>query len=109
MNEAAANAPEEYRAGIPQALMMMNGRLTAEATDLEQSRTLRGVLDAPFLNAEAKLETLYLATLSRRPSPREQEFLLAHVRKQTDERRQQEAFAEIFWGLLNSPEFVLER
>ncbi|WLD13612.1 DUF1549 domain-containing protein [Planctellipticum variicoloris] len=109
MNEAAANAPEEYRAGIPQALLMMNGRLTAEATDLEQSRTLRGVLDAPFLNAEAKLETLYLATLSRRPSPQEQEFLLAHVRKETDERRQQEAFAEIFWGLLNSPEFVLER
>lgn len=109
MNEAATNAPEEYRAGIPQALLMMNGRLTAEATDLEQSRTLKGVLDAPFLNTEAKLETLYLATLSRRPSPEEQEFLLAHVRKQEDERRQQGAFAEIFWGLLNSPEFVLER
>lgn len=77
MNEAATNAPEEYRAGIPQALLMMNGRLTAEATDLEQSRTLRGVLDAPFLNVEEKLETLYLATLSRRPSPEEQEFLLA--------------------------------
>lgn len=109
MNEAAASAPEEYRAGIPQALLMMNGRLTAEATDLEVSRTLRGVLDAPFLDVEEKLVTLYLATLSRRPSPQEQEFLLAHVRKQADERRQQAAFAEIFWGLLNSPEFVLER
>ena len=49
------------------------------------------------------------AVLSRRPSAQEREFLLAHVRKQADGRRRQEAFAEIFWGLLNSPEFVLER
>ncbi|MDB5336362.1 MAG: hypothetical protein JWN70_1981 [Planctomycetaceae bacterium] len=108
MNEAASNTPDEFRAGVPQALLMMNGRLTAEATDLDQSRTLRGVLDAPFLDTEAKLTTLYLAVFSRPPRPREKQFLLEHIRKQTDGMQQKQAYAEIFWGLLNSPEFVLE-
>lgn len=109
MNEAASNSPDEYRAGIPQALLLMNGRLTAEATDLETSRTLRGVLDAPFLDAEAKLATLYLATFSRHPRPEEKQFLLKHIQKQPPGEQQNQAYAEIFWGLLNSPEFVLEK
>ncbi len=109
MNEAASNQPDEYRAGVPQALLLMNGRITTEATDLEQSRTLRGVLDAPFLNTEEKLKTLYLATLTRHPKAPEQQFLLEHIRKQPTPEKQQQAFQEIFWGLLNSPEFVLER
>ena len=108
MNEAASNTPDEFRAGIPQALLLMNGRLTTEATDLDQSRTLRGVLDAPFLDTEAKLTTLYLATFSRPPRPDEKKFLLEHIRKQ-DGDKQKQAYAEIFWGLLNSPEFVLEK
>ena len=109
MNEAASNNPDEFRAGIPQALLLMNGRLTTEATDLDKSRTLRGVLDAPFLDTEAKLTTLYLATFSRPPREEEKRFLLEHIHKQKDGDRQQQAYAEIFWGLLNSPEFVLER
>lgn len=109
MNEAASNNPEEFRAGIPQALLLMNGRLTTEATDLDQSRTLRGVLDAPFLDTEAKLTTLYLATFSRPPRSDEKKFLLEHIRKQADGDKQKQAYAEIFWGLLNSPEFVLEK
>ena len=109
MNEAASNQPEEFRAGIPQALLLMNGRLTTEATDLEQSRTLRGVLEAPFLDNEAKLDTLYLATFSRSPRADEKRFLLEHIAKQADKEKQKQAYAEIFWGLLNSPEFVLEK
>ena len=109
MNEAATNNPEEFKAGIPQALLLMNGRLTTEATDLDQSRTLRGVLDAPFLDTESKLTTLYLATFSRPPRDEEKKFLLDHIRKQAGGDKQKQAYAEIFWGLLNSPEFVLAK
>lgn len=109
MNEAASNNPADYKAGIPQALLLMNGRLTSEATDLEQSRTLRGVLEAPFLSEEAKLDTLYLAVFSRRPSDEERTFLVEHIRKHQSGDAQKQAFSEIFWGLLNSPEFVFER
>jgi len=109
MNEAASNNPGDYRAGIPQALLLMNGQLTAEATDLDQSRTLKGVLEAPFFGTDEKLDALYLATFTRRPSAEERAFLLNHVNQQKSEEGKETAFAEIFWGLLNSPEFLLER
>jgi hypothetical protein len=109
MNESAADTPADYKGGIPQALMMMNGRLAVDATSLEKSRTLRAVVDAPFLQAEAKLETLYLAALTRKPTPEETKFLLHHIEQQTVEADRRQAYAEILWGLLNSPEFVLSR
>lgn len=109
MNESAPDSPSDFKGGIPQALMLMNGKLTADATSLENSRTLRAVVEAPFLGNEEKLSTLYLAALSREPRPEETEFLLKHVASKETEEERQEAFAEIFWGILNSPEFVLSR
>ena len=108
LNEAASNNPDEFRAGIPQALLLMNGRLTVEATDFDQSRTLRGVLDSPFLDTDGKLTALYLATFSRPPRADEKQFLTEHIRKLADD-DQKQAYSEILWGLLNSPEFVLQK
>ncbi len=109
LNEAFSDAPEEFSAGIPQALMMMNGAVTSEATNLEASRTLRATVDAPFLNEEQKLETLFLAALTRMPTGRERTVLLQHLAEAGDAEAKNRAFADIFWALLNSPEFVLSR
>ncbi len=109
MDEAASESPEEFRAGIPQALMVMNGKVTADATSLEKSRTLRATVDAPFLKPADKIETLYLAAFTRKPSEQELEFLLKHVENQTNEKARGRAYEEVFWGMLNSPEFVLSR
>jgi hypothetical protein len=88
--------------------MLMNGKLTADATNLESSRTLRAVVEAPFLSADEKIATLYLAALTRRPTEDEMTYLLNHVRQQSGE-AQKQAYAQILWGLINSPEFVLSR
>ncbi len=109
MNESAAETPTDFKGGIPQALMLMNGKLTADATDLDTSRTLRAIVEAPFLGMADKVETLYLAALTRRPRPEELAYLLEHVKSKPSEDEQKRAFAEIFWGLLNSPEFLLSR
>ncbi|HZL90844.1 MAG TPA: DUF1549 domain-containing protein [Pirellulaceae bacterium] len=109
MNESAPDSPADYKGGIPQALMLMNGKLTADATSLESSRTLRAVVEAPFLRNQEKLETLYLAALSRTPRPEEMDYFLKYVAAKSSEEERKEAFAEIFWGILNSPEFVLSR
>ncbi|HEV3005122.1 MAG TPA: DUF1549 domain-containing protein, partial [Pirellulales bacterium] len=109
MNESATETPSDYKGGIPQALMLMNGKLTADATSLDTSRTLRAVVDAPFLKLDEKIETLYLAALTRTPKAAELKYLLEHVRQQPGEQEQKQAFSEILWGLLNSPEFVLSR
>lgn len=109
LNESAPETPIDYKGGIPQALMLMNGKLTAEATNLESSRTLRAVVEAPFLTTEEKVDTLYMAALTRRPTEEEMTYLVNHVRQQPGEQEQKQAYAQILWGLINSPEFVLSR
>ena len=109
LNESAPESPTDFKAGIPQALMLMNGKLTADATSLDTSRTLRAVVEAPFLGAQQKLEALYLAALTRKPTEEESTFLLEHIQGQKSAAEQKQAYAEIMWGLLNSPEFVLSR
>jgi hypothetical protein len=109
MNESSSDVPADFKGGIPQALMLMNGKLTADATSLDTSRTLRAVVEAPFFSAEQKIEVLYLAALTRKPSQEESQFLLEHVQQFKTESEQKTAYAQIMWGLLNNPEFVLSR
>ncbi|HXG11050.1 MAG TPA: DUF1549 and DUF1553 domain-containing protein [Gemmataceae bacterium] len=105
-----SDRPTEVQTSILQALSLMNGRLIADATDLERSETLAAVLDAPFLDTRERIETLYLAALSRKPRPNELERLLKFVENSDGEDREKarrQALADIFWVLLNSGEFFL--
>jgi hypothetical protein len=94
----------EHQTSILQALALMNGKFVADATSLDRSETLAAVADAPFLDAPERLETLYLATLSRRPNERELSRLKKYLESEKDQRT---ALADVFWALLNSGEFFL--
>ncbi len=93
----------------------MNGKFVSDATSVERSQTLAGILDAPFMTAQEKIEALYLAALSRRPTAKETARLSRfidenqHGAKNDAEKRKcnQESLADIFWTLLNSAEFML--
>ncbi len=65
------SGPPKSQTSILQALSLMNGKVAADATSLERSETLAAVVDAPFLTTAERVETLYLATLSRKPEPKE--------------------------------------
>jgi len=97
--------PTESALSILQALALMNGKFTAEATDLRRSMTLSAVADAPFLSTHEKVETLYLAVLSRRPKSDEARELTAYVDSGGPRRDPAQALSDVFWALLNSPEF----
>jgi hypothetical protein len=98
---------------ILQALTLMNGKLVADATSLERSETLAALIDAPFFSTEERIEVLYLATLSRRPSARESARAVAFIADATRAPNSNQAFstlygqavADVFWALLNSSEF----
>ena len=109
LNEATSDSPDQFKAGIPQALLIMNGVLVSNATDLDESRTLRAVVDAPFLETSQKVEALYLAALTRKPDAKELEKMLSHINDQSDKDQRRRAYTDIYWALLNSPEFVLSR
>jgi hypothetical protein len=112
---AASERPTEAQTSILQALSLMNGKVTAAATTLERSETLAAVADAPFLSTADRVETLYLAALSRKPSTREGDRAVRFVQEAAGKARGSdavrratgEALADLFWALLNSPEFVV--
>jgi hypothetical protein len=95
----------EFNAGLPQALMLMNGMEIGEATNVEQSSLLIA-LSAPFFSDAQRLETIFLATVARTPTEEEQaEFLT--LLKDTPKEERQEMIGDILWALLNSSEFAL--
>ncbi|HEX5269478.1 MAG TPA: DUF1549 and DUF1553 domain-containing protein [Gemmataceae bacterium] len=104
---ASQDKKTETTTSILQALSLMNGKLVADATNVERSITLAGVADAPFLDSAGKVETLFLATLSREPKPSEREALVKYVEGGGARKDKKKALADVFWALLNSSEFML--
>ena len=103
---AGQGRPAEPQTSILQALTLMNGKFIADATRLESSNTLTAVVENPLMDLGERIEALYLATVSRKPTAREQDKLLGYVRargKRSEPRR----LADVFWMLLNSAEFRL--
>src|SRR5207253_401594 len=96
----------EYQTSILQALSLMNGKFIGDAVSLERSETLVAVLDAPFFDTPGRIETLYLATLSRLPRAEESQRLIAYVDSGGAKGDSRAALADVFWALLNSPEFL---
>ena len=100
----------EYETSIIQALTLMNGRFVGEATNPTRSELLTAVVEAPFLNDRSRVETIYLATLSRRPTAKEMENALSFVERAATgndaKKLRNEAYADVFWAIINSAEFV---
>lgn len=103
---SASRSPLDYQSGIPQALTLMNGGEIGEATSLDRG-SLLAALEAPLFTDEERVETLFLATLSRRPDDAQREKFVAYVKYggPTADRRQ--ALGDVLWALLNSAEFGL--
>jgi hypothetical protein len=96
----------EYQAGIAQALTLINGSLLHSATQLQTSGLLRS-LRAPFFTDEQRVETLFLATVSRHPSEREKSVVLAELKAAKNPEERASALGDTLWALLNSAEFTL--
>jgi len=92
---------------ILQSLSMMDGRLTADATAFDASETLVAVANAPFLDTADRVETLFLAALSRPPSSDELDEFCQYVDGGGPQQDAGAALADVFWALLNSAEFVV--
>jgi hypothetical protein len=91
--------PTEYQAGIPQALRLMNSPQLNRGSPLVTQAVRSGQKPAEVI------ETLYLSTLSRRPSKAESDRLLAYVEDhKTDPAG---AYGDILWSLVNCSEFAL--
>jgi hypothetical protein len=85
----------------------MNGTYIGGATNPETGPALGAIVQAPFLDTPGRIETLYLATLTRRPRPEELDRLVPFVDRRKTAEDRAKAVADIFWAILNGPEFHL--
>ncbi|MFM7055385.1 MAG: DUF1553 domain-containing protein [Planctomycetota bacterium] len=104
---STGESPLRRETTILQALAMMNGEFINTATGPDDSRTLRSIIEFPLMNDEERLDALFLAALSRRPTASEHERCLAMLKTAPDKTAQAVVFGDIFWVLLNSSEFLL--
>ena len=91
--------PNEYPAGIPQVLRLMNSDWTAKTSAFISKTTPSG--QSPARN----IDMLFLATLSRRPTAAESQRLEAYL--QGNNGNPSKAFGDILWALLNCSEFTV--
>jgi hypothetical protein len=98
--------PTDRQTSILQALTLMNGQLVDDATSLDRGATLSAVADSYFLDTTGRIETLYLAVLTRLPRPDELERLIPYVERGGPNLDAKKALADVLWSLLASAEFV---
>jgi len=94
-----------FNGSIPQVLMMFNGDLVKSATSTGKGGFLDKVASGSMGNA-AKIETLYLAALARKPSQAE----LAVANRMVAARKGDVvgALQDVWWAVLNSNEFIIK-
>ena len=97
--------PTAAQTSISQALTLMNGPIVAGATSLELGDTLASIAEAPYLDNAGRVAELYLAALTRMPRPDETALLVGHIEEARTPAGQSRALADVFWAILNGPEF----
>jgi hypothetical protein len=96
----------DYQTSILQALYLMNNEFIGDRASVRNNRTL-ATLAAQRTSTARKVESLYLVVLSRKPRPDESERFVAYVDAGGAAGDKGKALADVFWVLLNSPEFLL--
>ena len=93
-----------FNGSIPQVLMMFNGDLIKQATSTGKGGFLDTVASSGT-SAKAKIDTLYVAALARKPSAKE----VATANAILTARRGDVvgALQDIWWAVLNSNEFII--
>ena len=99
---AAADDPQGVPATIPQALVMMNGRLAREMVEANPF-TSAGRIAGMARDDDTRIEVMTLVALTRRPSPEERSALRAVLSQAETPGRGME---DVCWALFNSPEFA---
>lgn len=92
-----------YQTSILQALYLMNSEFIARQTSPRSNPTLATLAEQQTGTAR-KVESLYLVVLARQPRPQESERFIKYIDTSRDPKA---ALADVFWVLLNSPEFIL--
>lgn len=93
-----------FNGSIPQVLMMFNGELVKQATSVGAGGFLDKVAKGG-MSPSQKIDTLYLAALSRTPSRKERQVATALLGARKGDVAG--ALQDVWWAVLNSNEFII--
>lgn len=96
--------PSHAERSISQALTMMNGPVTSTLADAQSNRTLSAILKSPFMSFDEQIDTVFLAVLSRPPNDEERDAAQRYAQS-FDANGHEQCLVDLFWSLINSPEF----
>lgn len=96
--------PATAQRSVLQSLAAMNGALTDKLTSPANSPALVSA-QAPFLDREEKIQSLFMASLGRSADPSELKRLVDYYERGSAHGDASSALADIFWALLNCSEF----
>ena len=97
--------PTESQTSILQALTLMNGTFLSGATRPETGEVIGAIAEAPYLDTAGRVEMVFLAALSRQPRSEERSLAIQYVDRRPAEADRARALSDVFWALLNGPEF----
>jgi hypothetical protein len=103
---ASVEKPTEASTTILQALMLMNGQFLGDQTGLERSEALAAIVDMPGWDTRQRVEALFLTAFARQPTSDELDKFASYVDRGGATGNANKALADVFWVLLNSPEFL---
>jgi hypothetical protein len=103
---AATDKATETSTTILQALMLMNGDFVDGQTAPDRSEILGAVLDVPGWDTKRRVEAVFMSALARDPCPEEMEKFSSFVDRGGAAGDKKKALGDVFWVLLNSPEFL---
>ncbi|TWU23035.1 hypothetical protein Pla52o_25690 [Novipirellula galeiformis] len=86
---------------LSQALHLLNG--SSVTNKIEQGKVIQKWVNDEKLSKEQVIDRIYIRSLARKPTPEEQEKLLATIPAEGD---MTAALADVFWAVLNSREFA---
>ncbi len=97
--------PTESQTSILQALTFMNGTFVDGATRTETGDVIGAIAEAPFHDTADRVEVVFLAVLTRRPTPEERSLVIRYIERHEGEADRARALSDAYWALLNGPEF----
>ena len=107
LNRFASNEKAtEANTTILQALMLMNGQFVTDVTSIEKGEVLGAIAEMPGWDSRQRVTALFLNAFARNPSPEELEKFASYVDRGGTSGDPKKALADVFWVLLNSPEFL---
>ncbi|NNE93154.1 MAG: DUF1549 domain-containing protein [Verrucomicrobiales bacterium] len=89
---------------IPQRLLMMNGKLVKERTDVNPLMSAATRIATLSRDDSKAVDSAFLTVLSRRPTTKEHDHFVKSLSGKKGDKRSR-AMTDLYWALLNSTEF----